>query len=130
MQKMTAMCNFPTDCGNAPKKKMLEQFYLALAHEKLDEVVPFLSKDFCWTMVAQNNSFEKNAFKTAFKNHPLYKLKSLQIDTIITHGAHASVSGKFITMTDDTYEFCDVIKFQTAAAKAIFSIRSFIYKMN
>jgi hypothetical protein len=50
------------------------------------------------------------------------------IQGFITHGKSGAVHGEFIMDNKDTYAFCDVYEFTSAAGKKIASVTSFVIK--
>nr|WP_294794454.1 hypothetical protein [uncultured Mucilaginibacter sp.] len=117
------------DCGNAPRKLFLKDFNSALANGDIDFITANISEKIDWEIVGQSSVTGKQDYLKALHLHQLWKVKELVIDTIITHGPDASVSGQIIAADKSKFAFCDVYKFKGAGGTIINSIRTFIIKL-
>jgi len=61
--------------------------------------------------------------------HSLWNVKSLIIDTIITHGPDVCVSGTVTTSGNKFFMFCDIYRFKGAGGSIISDITSFIIEL-
>jgi|SRR5690606_12114767 len=99
------------DCGNSPRKIFLKDLYVGLANGKIDIVKENLSDNVNWEIVPHKSVAGKANYLNAVMEHPFWQSKALTIDSIITHGKEACVSGEIITSDGSMFEFCDIIKF-------------------
>jgi hypothetical protein len=79
-----------------------------------------------WEIVGKANVTGKDLFLKKILDHKLWKVKELVIDTIITHGTDASVSGQITTSDNSTFSFCDVYKLKGASGTTINSMKTFL----
>lgn len=114
------------DCGNAPRKKFLAALNTAFANGDKAFVKSNIPENITWAMAGANSIVGKEAFLEALKCHPGWKARLLTIDTIITHGPDAAVSGWMVTTDQHEYAFCDIYKFKGAGGTVIQAIMSFM----
>lgn len=119
----------PPDCGNAPKKLLLANWYKNLAEGNTDLLISYLVDDIYWTIIGVQQSLGKESIlKSTIKLH-FFKFKKLDIKAMITHGPEAAVHGEFISSNNKKYAFCDVFRFKSAGSKTIKSISSYIIEI-
>ena len=116
------------DCGNAPRKLFLKELNVALANGDLDFFENNIPDNINWEVVGQLNVTGKEKYLKTAIEYILWKPKELIIDTIITHGPDASVSGQFIATDNSQYSFCEIFRFKGAGGTTINSIKSFLIK--
>ena len=63
------------------------------------------------------------------KSGIFWKVKELNIETIITHGPNASVSGSIVDAGGEKFSFCDIYKFSSAGSSIIKSVKSYIIEV-
>lgn len=114
------------DCGNAPKKEFLKNYYIALANSDIDFVMDNISDIINWEVIGGSTITNKEEFGKAVQKHRLWNVKELEIDAIITHGNDASVNGRVVTRNNLIYAFCDIYKFRGFKGTIIKSIQSFL----
>jgi hypothetical protein len=114
------------DCGNAPRKLFLKELYIAIAEGKVKQVQEVVPENISWEVVGQKQITGITQYLKELKGHALWKVKELVVDTIITHGPDASVSGQIITANKSSYKFCDVYRFKGAGGATIQSITTFL----
>ena len=117
------------DCGNAPRKLFLKDFNSALANGDIDFITANISEKINWEIIGQSSVTGKEDYLKALPRHQLWEVKELVINTIITHGPDASVSGEITTADKSKFAFCDVYKFKGAGGTTLNSIRTFIVKL-
>ena len=118
------------DCGNAPRKLFLKELHIALAEGDLDFIKDAIPEQINWEIVGQKSISGKDDYLKALKGYKLWKAKELIVDTIITHGPDASVSGEVIASDKSTYKFCDIYRFKGAGGTTINAITSFLIKQS
>jgi hypothetical protein len=123
-----AKIQMPRDCGNAPRKLFLIDFNTAFANGDLEFFQELIPDKITWELVGQQQFTDKAGFLKALKSLPLWKVKELVVDSIITHGPEASVSGQVITKDKSVYRFCHIYRFNRASGVTISSLTSFMIK--
>jgi len=121
-----AKINIQPDCGNAPRKLFLKDLNVALANGDIDFFTKNIQDSITWEVVGQSQVTGKENYFKAINGHKLWKVKELTIDTIITHGPDASVSGQIIAADNSTFTFCDIYRFKGAGGTTINSIKTFL----
>ena len=114
------------DCGNAPRKEFLKTFHTAIANGAIDVVMPNISADLNWEIAGCKTITSKDQFEKAIQAHPLWRVKELIVDAIITHGNDASVNGKIVTAGDLNFSFCNVYKFKGFKGTVIKTIQTYL----
>ncbi|MEO6668869.1 MAG: hypothetical protein ABIN36_05305 [Ferruginibacter sp.] len=122
--------NIQPDCGNAPRKIFLKDLYVSLANADNKILHNNAQDNINWQVAGQTIVTGKENYLEALKGHPLWRVKEITVDTIITHGPDASVSGQ-ITATDNLkYSFCDIYRFKGAGGTLINSITTFLVRLD
>lgn len=114
------------DCGNSPRKLLLKNLNIAIAGGHEEFVAENIDNDIYWNIKGHTVITGKENYIRALKSHKLWNVKKLTVDSIITHGADASVSGNFLTSGNLKYAFCDIYKFKSAGNSLIKSISTFL----
>jgi hypothetical protein len=118
------------DCGNAPRKVFLKDLYISLAHGDNKILNNNIQDNINWQVTGQPLVTGKVNYLKALDGYQLWKVKEITVDTIITHGPDASVSGQ-ITATDNLkYAFCDIYRFKGAGGTIINSITTFLVRLD
>jgi hypothetical protein len=118
--------NVRPDCGNAPRKSFLKEFNTALAKGVIKFLDKAISEDISYEIVGHIKIAGKEKYLNHLPDQIFWKVKELTIDTIITHGADASVSGQIKTKDNQSFKFCDVYRFKSAGGMTILSIDRFL----
>lgn len=121
--------NVQSDCGNSPKKKLIEEMTILFASYKIDEVSSFFSEDISWTLVGDEPIVGKALFAHTLKQMSGNKVLELSIHTIVTHGKEAAISGEMKMENGTTYGFSDFYMFTSAKASKVQSIRSYVIQL-
>ncbi|MCS3800271.1 hypothetical protein [Niastella sp. OAS944] len=117
------------DCGNAPRKLFLKELLVAIAEGNVKHIQELVPEQISWDIVGQKQTTGLDQYLKELKGHALWKAKELVVDTIITHGPDASVSGQITAADKITYKFCDVYRFKSAAGATINSITTFLIRL-
>ncbi|RAV27651.1 hypothetical protein DN748_17250 [Sinomicrobium soli] len=123
--RMMTQIIIPSDCGNAPKKNFLKDFYTAWAKDDLDFCKKHLDDHIIWEIVGQNTLSGIENFEKQLQHYPIRNASKMVIETIITHGTDASVDGQIWTNEGAVFAFCDVYKFKGFKGFSLKSIKSF-----
>jgi hypothetical protein len=116
------------DCSNAPRKLFLKDWYPAMAKSDIGFIGKNIDGKISWRIAGVETVTGSENFFTASQRHHIWNVHELVIDTIITHGPDASVSGRGINRDQSAFLFCDVIRFKGAGGTTIQAISSFIAK--
>ena len=116
------------DCGNSPRKKFLKDFYAALVSDDWEFIGPNISLHFTWTVAGREIPIKADKFPSEHKKLGPSKAKEFRINTIITHGPEAAVSGTLTPISGPPISFCDLFTFKGAGGTLVESIFSFHVK--
>lgn len=117
------------DCGNAPRKLFLKELLIAIAEGNIKHVQEVIPEHISWDIVGQKQITGQQQYLKELKGHAIWKIRELVVDTIITHGPDASVSGRVTAADKSTYKFCDVYRFKGAGDATINSITTFLIRI-
>lgn len=117
---------FPPNCGNSPKSKLLIAFNEAFMKGDVPAILEMVEDDIIWNLVGDKVINGKEAFEKELKIMAEYPIKSMEIFDVITHGKAAAINGQIAVADGKIYEFCNVYTFKSAGAKVIKKIKSFI----
>lgn len=118
--------SIPPDCGNAPKKRILKDFNIALVTMNRSFLLENLADNMIWNIVGDEALVGKDNFIDKLEKLHKEKITELFIYDIITHGYVASAHGK-VNGVNFSYDFCHVYKFTSASKTAkIREITSYI----
>lgn len=121
-----AKINVQPDCGNSPKKQFLKELNIAFATGDLSYVTEHIPDEIEWEIIGKKKLSGKENYLKELKEHKLWKVEELDIESIITHGNEASASGRIITTDQNRFAFCDVYKFKGFGNTKIKSITTFL----
>jgi hypothetical protein len=111
--------NINSDCGNSPRKLFLKKLTVANAKGDLSFVIDNISKNISWEVLGNRRVVVYEDYIKEIVESKIWKVKNLIVDTIITHGTDASLSGLFITKENIRYSFCDIYSFKGAGGVQI-----------
>jgi len=114
-----AILEFPSDCGNAPRKLLLKKFCTMLVHGDAGAVAECLHEDAVWHIAGFEESEGLSRITANLLRHPLWKATELRVDTMITPGRAAAASGRALTAEGDRIRFCDLYRFKSAGSNQI-----------
>ena len=106
------------DCGNAPKKRILKDFHIALAKRDFSFIEEQLSDAVVWNVIGDQVYQGKEAVLNELKQNSLADITELHIHNIITHGWIASANGTVYVEQGKRCEFCYVYRFSSAGKNA------------
>lgn len=99
------------DCGNAPRKQILQKLNVAFAKNDDEFILDKMAKNIRWDRVGDTPIQGKDDFAKALKELGNFKTRELVINTVITHGDTGAVEGKLIMEDGSVIAFCDIYKF-------------------
>lgn len=109
----------PEDCNNAPRKRILRDFTVALAEGDTDFVVQHLADGIVWDVIGTNRLEGLDSVKSALDDQGADTgIAELTIENIITHGWTAALNGRISTRSGATTAFCNVYIFAGASKTA------------
>ncbi len=113
------------DCGNAPRKKILRDFIVALTTPDSKYIASLLADDIAWTLVGGRLLTGLDAVKEWVPRLP--PADQVTFGSLLTHGHGASVDG-LVDLADGTsWGFCHVLRFAGAAKTAkIVGVKSYV----
>lgn len=114
------------DCGNAPRKVFLAKFYTALANGDAAFLNEHIPQDIVLNIAGRETVTGSVDVASELMEAPHWKPRRVTIDTIITHGREAAVSGEITTPDKTTYLFCDICKFKGASGTSIKELVRFL----
>src|SRR3546814_823977 len=117
------------DCGNSPRREFLKEFNSAFAKGDTAFIEANLDDEVSWHMVGDRTITGKPAFVAELELMKASPVKKLVLQTVVTHGRDASVSGEMHMATGEVYAFCDVYAFAKASGTTLKSITSYVIKM-
>lgn len=117
------------DCGNAPRKVFLKNLYLSLANGDSALLMNHVQDNIHWQVPGKPTILGKENYLKAVVQHKLWKVKEMTIDTIITHGPDASVSGHIKGADNLKYAFCDIYRFKGAGGTTIHAITTLLVQL-
>lgn len=113
------------DCGNAPRKLLLQDFYKAIYYSETSYLADYLHDQIIWDF--PGITFEKDkqgALKHLAQSQP-DKISQLRLEKMITHGPEAAVTGTLTSDSGTVQQFCDIFTFNSAGGSLIKAITSF-----
>jgi hypothetical protein len=121
-----AKINIETDCGNSPRKLFLSKFNAAIGNCDKDFISNHVLDSIIWEISGLGNICGKEAYLTSLEKSAIWNAEELCIESIITHGRDAAVSGRIIHNQNKHFLFCDIYRFSSAGSSQIKNIRSFV----
>lgn len=113
----------PTDCGNSPKKKVLNELIIAMANRNSEEVLPLFAEDSSWRIVGGRQLSGKDDVAGYVSGFP--QIAELEILNIITHGKTAAANGRILTQDGVLHEFCHMFLFVSAGKNTLREITTY-----
>jgi hypothetical protein len=115
------------DCGNAPKKKLLQELAIAFAKKDQIFILEHLKDDVSWDIVGNKHIQGKNHVAELLTQMEKDRATELHINNIITHGSTGSINGTIVLENKKSYTFCDIYNFTSAGRNSkIKEITSFV----
>ncbi|MEO4054997.1 hypothetical protein [Solibacillus sp. CAU 1738] len=103
------------DCGNAPRKVVIEQILLAIAEQNIPHLQEQLAEDIQWDFVGNRSYRGIKSIAEALDEMPF--CEELIIENTITHGRDGAVSGEIIG-NGLKFGFSHICQFASAGKQA------------
>ncbi|SHJ07051.1 SnoaL-like domain-containing protein [Tangfeifania diversioriginum] len=103
------------DCGNSPRKHLLKEFNIAFARGDVENILSYVTDDIAWESVGEKRLEGIENFRKELESLKQVEVAELKIENIITHGWIASANGIMHMKNGQTFDFCDVYIFSSAA---------------
>ncbi|WP_227379669.1 nuclear transport factor 2 family protein [Haladaptatus halobius] len=117
------------NCSNSPRKQFLSDFYVAFT-ERDEEAIRSMLTDDVQLVIVGEQTLDGNQSVVDSMDLFLDGVAKITVENIITHGDIAAVNGVITTDNGDSYEFCEVFKFEGHTKDAnITSIKSYVIEM-
>jgi len=123
---MSPIIDFPSNCGNAPRKLFLIDYHRAIAEGNAEFLADYLADDINWEIVGELKITGKDEFLKVIQTLPTWEMGELRIETVVTHGNEAALAGIAVTEDGTEVQFCDVYKFKGAKGFELKSVKTFI----
>lgn len=107
------------------RQLFLEELNQAFANGNSQFMLDHVTDDFEWRIVGSDVISGKEAYAKALQEMASPEPLKMQINSIITHGKDASVSGVMYISEGHYVEFCDVMKFKSASSNLITRMTSY-----
>lgn len=107
------------------RQLFLEELNQAFANGNSQFMLDHVTDDFEWRIVGMDVISGKEAYSEALKDMMFPDPINFKINSIITHGREASVSGVMYLGENHYIEFCDVMKFKSAGSNLISRMTSY-----
>ncbi|GAB3798868.1 hypothetical protein [Virgibacillus kimchii] len=120
----------PSDCGNAPKKKVLRDFLVAFAVKDISFINEYTRVDIYWEIVNDMVIQGREEMVKLLDKRMVSPTLELEIHTVITHGKTASANGTLKLENNRVYAFSNVFNFVSAGKNTIKDITSYVIRMD
>jgi hypothetical protein len=114
------------DCGNSPKKKLIQDLTVFFASYSISEAMQHLAEDVKWTLVGDRPIEGKANFEAELLSMSDNKAVDLYIFQIIAHGKEAAVHGEMKLKDGKSFGFADFYEFTSAGSEKVKSIISYV----
>ena len=106
----------PNGCDNAPRKKVVIDFMVAILKKQNDIIKEFADEAIIWYQLKDNKKIEgQSLFIIMLIEENKEIVDCLEIYQVITHGKFASINGVISLANGVKIDFCDVYMFSNAA---------------
>src|SRR5690606_8206338 len=116
---------YPSGCGNAPKKELLIDFNIAFARGEVGDVLDFLTDNVVWEMIGDRTLHGKKEIEPFLKDMSRLRANHLLIQQVITHGKDAGAHGVLDFGQHHRVAFADFYEFASAGSNNIKRITSY-----
>ncbi|MGD6941215.1 hypothetical protein ACQCT6_04175 [Cytobacillus gottheilii] len=116
------------DCGNSPKKKLIQEIIVAAARKDSSFILEYCDEALCWKIVNKVNLQGKEKAGAYLQSNMM--ISQLELLSVITHGKHAAAHGQLTLANGDSYSFCHVIDFISAGKNVLKNVTSYVIKLD
>ncbi|WP_080848904.1 hypothetical protein [Cytobacillus gottheilii] len=118
----------PKDCGNSPKKKIIQEILVAAARKDSSFILENSDENVCWNIVNKVNLQGKEKVGAYLQSNIV--ISQLELSAVITHGKQAAAHGQLTLANGDSYSFCHVIDFISAGKNVLKNVTSYVIKLD
>ncbi|NGP46671.1 hypothetical protein G4V62_17595, partial [Bacillaceae bacterium SIJ1] len=105
----------PKGCDNAPRKKIVIDFTVALLKQQHDVINEYADEHVVWFALKDHKKFEgRSSLSSILHDEDKNIVDCLEIDQVLTHGKFASINGVISLANGSKIDFCDVYMFSHA----------------
>ncbi len=114
--------SFPTDCDNAPKRRLIKDFVIAVFQNKWTEIEPILDDEIEFYLVGK----DKIVNKLILEKYLLVKseISKIKINEILSHGKFGACNG-YLTTNTEKVDFAYFFEFKSAGKNKILKIHEY-----
>lgn len=113
------------DCEDSPKKQLLRDLNIAFAKADVEAIMAVLSDDIHWHIIGEVELRGADQVRDILLQMQSVRVRQLVIDSIITDGCEAAISGTVTPESGNKVAFCDICQFASPAGDRIKSMRSY-----
>lgn len=106
------------DCGNAPRKVILRDLFIAIVERDTQTMLEYVSEDLIYVDVGNVETKGIQALFARLDETVNNDVRVLELTNIITHGKTAAVNGKVVTIDQQEIHFATVVMFASAGKQA------------
>jgi hypothetical protein len=119
------------DCGNSPRKLLLQELNIAFARGDVENILSYVTDEIAWESVGEKQLKGIENFRNELESLKQVEVAELKIENIITHGWIASANGTMHMKTGEKFAFCDVYAFNSATKNGkLKAIKSYCIQIN
>ncbi|WP_088809748.1 MULTISPECIES: DNA-binding protein [Listeria] len=107
----------PADCDNAPKRRIMRDYTIATAKADRKTLEALLVENFVWSVPGEFEIRGRTNFMNELFSHS-EPIKSLELETIVSHGKLGSLNGTMIQKNGQHVYFADVFEFENHKKEA------------
>lgn len=106
------------DCGNAPKKIVLRDFFIAIAEKDTQTILNHVNDNITYTEIGKIEIQGTENFLTRIEEIIPNEISVLDLTNIITHGKTTAVNGKVETTQGQIFHFASIVILSSAGKAA------------
>lgn len=110
--------SFPSDCGNAPKRKQLKEVAASAFLNRIEEVSDYLAENFSYTVVGKGKSGDKALFLEKVSLLAERQPTEVILPSVITHGRTAALECRANFKKGSPAAYAVFIEFTSAGKQA------------
>ncbi|MHA6251484.1 hypothetical protein [Oceanobacillus sp. CAU 1775] len=106
------------DCGNAPRKFILRDLFLAIVERDNENILEIVAEDLIYEEVGKGQYEGVPALLERVDEMVSNDIDTLELIQIITHGKTAAVNGRLVTVDQKEIHFATIVMFASAGKQA------------
>lgn len=122
--------NVPEDCGNAPNKRLLKDWFVHLVEGNLKDALLMLDEKVTVRVFGYWETKDKQSLQkqlASFQHNPFIEAS---IHTIITHGRDAALNGEIIDEDQTEFHVCLFFTLSMGRKRLIKTIDAYVMKIS